>query len=82
MVRYHRAWVRIFLGLGLESWARYGSDKYILDLGSIRSSQRNGLSTPYRLTYGVVWDCTPWHAGILIMVQQVSLMMFSLNIED
>ena len=69
--------------------------------GSIRSSPRNGLSTPYRLTVRTVLDCSTmffstletciWsfqlnlstlNAGILIMVQQVRLMLFSLDMVD
>ena len=30
----------------------------ILDRGSIRSSPRDGLSSPHRLTKGLVWDCS------------------------
>ena len=75
-----------------------------LDLGlwSIRSSPRNGLSTPYRLT---IWNSarlfhhglfnmgdlhlvlpalnlSTLNAGFSIMMQQVRLMMFSLNMVD
>ena len=73
-----------------------------LDRGSIRSSPRYGLSTPYRLTirnsarlfhhvliymgdlHLVVHALTLSNldAGILIMVQQVRLMMFLLNMVD
>ena len=63
-----------------------------LDQGSIRSSPRYGLSTPYGLTKEQYWTVSPCsylqgrpafgpelvHPGcwILIMVQQVRLMMF------
>ena len=61
--------------------------------GSIRSSPRYGLSTPYRLTIRniVLFNMGDLHsvltplnlstlnAGILIMMQLVRLMMFSLN---
>ena len=63
-----------------------------LDRGSIRSSPRYGLSTPYGLTKEQYWTVPPCsylqgrpafgpelvHPGcwILIMVQQVRLMMF------
>ena len=73
-----------------------------LDLGSIRSSPRYGLSTPYSLTIrnsarlfhhvlfnmGVLHVVLPalnlstLNAGILIMMQQLRLMMFSLNMVD
>ena len=73
-----------------------------LDRGSIRSSLRYGLSTPYRLTirnsarlfHHVLFNMGDLHlvlpalnlstlnAGILIMMQQVRLMMFSLNMVD
>ena len=73
----------------------------ILDRGSIRSSPRDGLSTPYRLTIrnsanlflivifnmGVlhlvlpVLNLSTLNAGILMM-QQVRLMMLSLNMVD
>ena len=68
----------------------------------IRSSPRDGLSTPYRLTirnsarlfHHVLFNMGDLHlvlpalnlytlnAGILIMMQQVRLMMFSLNMWD
>ena len=73
-----------------------------LDRGSIRSSLRYGLSTPYRLTirnsarpfHIVLFNMGDMHlvlpalnlytlnAGILIMMHQVRLMMFSLNMVD
>ena len=73
-----------------------------LDLGSIRSSPRYSLSTPYRLTirnsarlfHHVLFNMADNHlvlpalnlctlnAGISIMMQQVRLMMFSLNFVD
>ena len=73
-----------------------------LDRGSIRSSPRNGLSTPCRLTirnsarlfHHILFNMGDLHvvlpalklsnmnAGILIMMQQVRLMMFSLNTVD
>ena len=73
-----------------------------LDRGSIRSSLRYGLSTPYRLTirnsarpfHIVLFNMGAMHlvlpalnlytlnAGILIMMHQVRLMMFSLNLVD
>ena len=64
-----------------------------LDLGSIRSSLRNGLSTLYlyNLTMRNMGDLhlvlpalnlSTLNAGILIMMQKVRLMMFSLNILD
>ena len=76
--------------------------KKILDRGSIRSSPRYGLSTPYRLTirnsarlfHHVLLNMGDLHlvlpalnlstlnAGILIMMQQVRLMMFSLYMVD
>ena len=62
-----------------------------LDLGSIRSSQRYGLSTPYRLTIRNMGDLhmvlpaqnlSSLNVDILIIMQQVRLMMFSLNMLD
>ena len=64
-----------------------------LDLGSIRSSLRYGLSTLYlyRLTIRNMEDLhlvlpalnlSTLNAGILIMMQKVRLMMFSLNMVD
>ena len=73
-----------------------------LDRGSIRSSPRHGLSTPYRLTIGNsarMFHCVLFNmgdlplvlpalnlstlnAGIMIMMQKVRLMMFSLNMVD
>ena len=73
-----------------------------LDSGSIRSSPRYSLSTPYRLSirnsarlfHHVLFNMGDLHlvlpalnlstrnAGILIMMQQVRLMMFSLNMVD
>ena len=74
----------------------------LIDRGSIRSSLRYGLSTPYRLTirnsarlfHHVHFNMGDLHlvlpalnlstlnAGILIIMQQVRLMMFSLNMVD
>ena len=74
----------------------------ILDRGSIRSSQRYGLSTPYRLSirnsarlfHHVLFNMgdlqlvlpalnlSTLNAGILIMMHQVRLMMFSPNMLD
>ena len=67
--------------------------KTSLDLGSIRSSLRNGLSTLYlyRLTIRNMGDLhlvlpalnlSTLNSGILIMMQKVRLMMFSLNMVD
>ena len=73
--------------------------KTVLDRGSIRSSPRDGLSSPYRLNSAglfhnvlvymgdlqlvlPVLNLSILDAGILIMVQQISLMMFSLNMVD
>ena len=64
-----------------------------LDLGSIRSSLRYGLSTLclYSLTVRKMRDLhlvlpalnlSTLNAGILIMLQKVRLMMFSLNMVD
>ena len=68
-----------------------------LDQGSIRSSPSYGLSTPYRLTFRnsarlfhhVLFNMGDLHlvlpalnAAILIRMQQVRLMMFSLNMVD
>ena len=81
-----------------HSWPKA---KTQLDRGSIRSSPRYGLSTPFRLTKEQCWTVSPcsWlnrrpalgpsctefstlDAGILIMVQQVRLIMLSLNMLD
>ena len=62
-----------------------------LDLGSIRSSLRYGLSTLYRVTIRNMGDMhlvlpalnlSTLNAGILIMMQQERLMIFSLNMVD
>ena len=62
-----------------------------LDLGSIRSSPRDGLTTPCRLIIRNMGDLhivlpalnlSNLNAGILMMMQQVRLMMFSLNMVD
>ena len=77
-------------------------NKRKLDRGSIRSSPRYGLSTPYRLTNRnsvrlfhiflfnrgdlhlvlTPLNLSTLNAGILIMMQKVRLMMFSLNMVD
>ena len=72
--------------------------KIKLDRGSKRSSPRYGLSTPYRLTirnsarrfHHILFNMADLHlvlpalnlSGILILMQQVRLMMFSLNMVD
>ena len=85
--------------LQVSDWYTF---KQELDSGSIRSSPRYGLSTPYRLTirnsarlfHHVLFNMADLHlvlpalnlstlnAGISIMMQQVRLMMFSLNMVD
>ena len=61
------------------------------DWGSIRSSPRDGLTTPCRLIIRNMGDLrivlpalnlSNLNAGILMMMQQVRLMMFSLNMVD
>ena len=73
-----------------------------LDLGSMRSSPKYGLSTPYRLNirnsarlfnHVLIYmgnlhlvlhelNLSTLNAGILIIMHQVRLMMFSLNMVD
>ena len=92
-----------YVGLYLYNKSQFKvTGEYKLDSGSIRSSPRYDLSTPYRLTIRnsarlfhhvhfnmgdlhlvlpALYLCT-LNAGILIMMQQVRLMMFSLNMVD
>ena len=73
-----------------------------IDRGSIRSSLRYGLSTPYKLTiknsarlFHIIFfnmgdlhlvlpalNLSTLNTGILIMIQEVRLVMFSLNMVD
>ena len=77
--------------LNLPVWKNFNDLNTELDLGSIRSSPRDGLTTPCRLIIRNMGDLhivlpalnlSNLNAGILMMMQQVRLMMFSLNMVD
>ena len=51
--------------------------KFELDLGSIRSSTRNGLSTPYRLT---IWNSARLFHHVLFNMGDLHLVLPALNL--
>ena len=106
-IRRHQTWSTLpfngkwkalsFMGRqdGSKDEHPYIHSRIQLDRGSIRSSPRDGLSTPQRQTKEQCWTvplCHSLHAhalnlsildaSILTTVQQVSFMMFSLNMVD